>query len=84
LLTPLPQKIIHLPQHLKETVSLETTERKESLRFNAFLLAGIIGFGCAVVLGIVSLPSVSKSLSWQEFRLIQVNRGFQHEFAQGP
>ncbi len=26
----------------------------------------------AVILGIISLPSVSKSLSWQEFRLIQV------------
>ena len=51
---------------------METTEKKETLLYNAYLLAGVIGFGSAVVLGIVSLPSVSRSLSWQEFRLIQV------------
>ena len=52
---------------------METTEKRETLRLNAFLLAGVIGFGSAVVLGIVSLPSVSRSLSWQEFRMIQVH-----------
>jgi hypothetical protein len=52
---------------------VETTEKKETLLYNAYLLAGVIGFGAAVILGIVSLPSVAKSLSWQEFRLIQVN-----------
>ena len=64
--------LILLFQFLKETVSVETTEKKETLLYNAYLLAGVIGFGSAVVLGIVSLPSVSRSLSWQEFRLIQV------------
>ena len=61
-----------LPQYLKETVSMETTEKKEDFLFNAYLLAGVIGFASAVILGIVSLPSVAKSLSCQEFRLIQV------------
>ena len=51
---------------------METTEKKEDFLFNAYLLAGVIGFASAVILGIVSLPSVAKSLSWQEFRLIQV------------
>ncbi len=59
-------------QILKETVSVETTEKKETLLYNAYLLAGVIGFAAAVILGLVSLPSVAKSLSWQEFRLIQV------------
>jgi hypothetical protein len=62
-------------QILKEEVSVETTEKKETLLYNAYLLAGVIGFGAAIILGLVSLPSVSKSLSWQEFRLIQVNIG---------
>jgi hypothetical protein len=60
-------------QILKEEVSVETTEKTETLLYNAYLLAGVIGFGAAIILGLVSLPSVSKSLSWQEFRLIQVN-----------
>jgi hypothetical protein len=51
---------------------VETTEKKETLLYNAYLLAGVIGFAAAVILGLVSLPSVAKSLSWQEFRLIQV------------
>ena len=51
---------------------METTEKKETLLYNAYLLAGVIGFAAAVILGLVSLPSVAKSLSWQEFRFIQV------------
>ena len=51
---------------------VQTTEKYENLLYHACLLAGILGFALALILGIVSLPSVSKTLSWQEFRLIQV------------
>ena len=54
-------------------MSVETVEKKEDFLYNAYLLAGVIGYGAALILGLVSLPSVSKSLSWQEFRLIQVH-----------
>ena len=36
-----------------------------------FMNAGVLGFALAVILGITSLPSVSSSLSWREFRAIQ-------------
>jgi len=38
---------------------------------NIYLSAGVIAYFAAVVLGVTSLPSVSSSLSWKEFRLIQ-------------
>ena len=42
-----------------------------SVRTNMYLGAGVIAYFTAVVLGITSLPSVSSSLSWNEFRLLQ-------------
>jgi len=36
-----------------------------------FSTAGVVGFCLAVVLGITSLPSVSSSLTWREFRSVQ-------------
>ena len=39
-----------------------------ALRTSVYLGAGVIGFTAALVLGIASLPSVSSSLSWREFR----------------
>ena len=36
-----------------------------------YMNAGVVGFGLAVILGITSLPSVSQSLSWREFRSVQ-------------
>jgi len=41
------------------------------LPYNIYLDCGIIAYFSAVVLGVTSLPSVSSSLSWKEFRLIQ-------------
>jgi len=37
----------------------------------AFLSAGVLGFAMAVILGLTSLPSISASLSWREFRAVQ-------------
>ena len=36
-----------------------------------YMNCGVLGFGLAVILGITSLPSVSRYLSWREFRTIQ-------------
>ena len=40
-------------------------------RINSFLMAGVLGFAFAVLLGLTSLPSISSGLSWREFRLFQ-------------
>ena len=37
----------------------------------AYYTTGVLGFVLAVILGISSLPSVSSSFSWREFRAIQ-------------
>ncbi|XP_023341911.1 metalloreductase STEAP4 [Eurytemora carolleeae] len=37
----------------------------------AYYTTGVLGFAMAVILGISSLPSVSSSFSWREFRAIQ-------------
>ena len=38
---------------------------------NIIIGAGIIAYFVAAILGVTSLPSVSSSLSWKEFRLLQ-------------
>ena len=45
--------------------------RKESILTNMYLCTGILAYFAAVILGITSIPSVSSSLSWKEFRAIQ-------------
>ena len=52
-------------------ITVQTQEITPSLRTNLYILAGISAYFSAVVLGIISLPSVSSSLSWNEFRTIQ-------------
>ena len=42
----------------------------------AYLTCGILGLALATILGITSLPSVSSSLSWREFRAIQSTLGW--------
>ena len=39
-------------------------------RASLYLGAGVIAYFVAVILGITSLPSVSASLSWREFRWV--------------
>ena len=45
-------------------------------RASLYLGAGVIAYFVAVILGITSLPSVSASLSWREFRLLQSRLGW--------
>ena len=40
-------------------------------RINSYLVAGVIGYAFAILLGLTSLPSISSTLSWREFRLFQ-------------
>ena len=51
-------------------------EHRLSMRKSVYLGAGVIGYFVAVILGITSLPSVSSSLSWREFRFIQSKLGW--------
>jgi len=46
-------------------------EVQKDLKSNIWIGAGVIAYFVAVVLGVTSLPSVSTSLSWREFRMIQ-------------
>ena len=52
-------------------VTVQGSAVSYSLRMNIVIAAGIIAYFVAVVLGVTSLPSVSSSLSWKEFRLLQ-------------
>ncbi|KTG35264.1 hypothetical protein cypCar_00015825 [Cyprinus carpio] len=45
-------------------------------RVDSYYSMGILGFGLFVLLGITSLPSVSNSLNWREFRFIQSKLGY--------
>ena len=40
-------------------------------RTNTYLLAGVMAYCLAVMLGLASLPSISSALSWREFRMFQ-------------
>ena len=51
---------------------------------------GIIALGIAIILGITSLPSVTKALTWKEFAFVQSKLGWfclllgwAHDFAHG-
>ncbi|KAI4897426.1 hypothetical protein NFI96_014542 [Prochilodus magdalenae] len=44
-------------------------------RSDSYLAMGMLGFALFVLLGITSLPSVSNSLNWREFRCIQSKLG---------
>lgn len=43
---------------------------------DSYLALGILGFFLFVLLGITSLPSVSNSVNWREFRFVQVRKRF--------
>lgn len=43
---------------------------------DSFLALGILGFFLFVLLGITSLPSVSNTVNWREFRFIQSKLGY--------
>ena len=49
-------------------IILTGVEEDRDWRTNVYLGAGVIAYFVAVILGVTSLPSVSASLSWKEFR----------------
>ncbi|NXX78132.1 STEA4 Metalloreductase, partial [Urocolius indicus] len=61
-----------------QTVSQALNNRTEPLNntnawlSDSYLALGILGFFLFVVLGITSLPSVSNTVNWREFRFVQV------------
>ena len=56
------------PGHNNTMAAVAGEQHSLALRTSVYLGAGVIGFTAALVLGIASLPSVSSSLSWREFR----------------
>lgn len=65
-------------------MSLFQIKQNQSLHFDnaeawatdAFLSLGVLGFAMFLLLGITSLPSVSSTLNWREFRFIQSKLGY--------
>ncbi|XP_068013023.1 metalloreductase STEAP4 [Melanerpes formicivorus] len=55
------------------TEPLDTTNAWLS---DSYLALGILGFFLFVLLGITSLPSVSNSVNWREFRFVQSKLGY--------
>ncbi|XP_052000109.1 metalloreductase STEAP4 [Xyrauchen texanus] len=45
-------------------------------RYDSYYSMGILGFSLFLLLGITSLPSVSNSLNWREFRFVQSKLGY--------
>jgi len=58
-----------------QTVKVFGTE-KMNLRGECFLLAGVMAYALAIVLGITSLPSVTNVLTWKEFGFVQSKLGW--------
>ncbi|XP_048469487.1 metalloreductase STEAP4-like isoform X2 [Rhincodon typus] len=47
-----------------------------SWRLDLYFALGMLGFALYVLLGITSLPSVSNSVNWREFRFVQSKLGY--------
>ena len=60
------------PGHNTTMAAVAGERHSLALRTSVYLGAGVIGFTAALILGIASLPSVSSSLSWREFRYTKV------------
>jgi len=53
------------------TITITGPSVPMDIKDNIWVGAGVIAYFAAAVLGVTSLPSVSSSLSWREFRMIQ-------------
>lgn len=60
---------------IKDNVTYEF-DNTAAWRYDSYFSMGILGFGLFVLLGITSLPSVSNSLNWREFRFVQSKLGY--------
>ena len=47
---------------------LFSEKHEPSWRTSSYLLAGVLGYCLAVMLGLASLPGIEAVLSWREFR----------------
>ncbi|NWX30151.1 STEA4 Metalloreductase, partial [Notiomystis cincta] len=54
----------------------EPLDNTDAWLSDSYLALGILGFFLFVVLGITSLPSVSNSVNWREFRFVQSKLGY--------
>ncbi|XP_076992270.1 metalloreductase STEAP4 [Tamandua tetradactyla] len=68
---------------LKNTTITQVTTNKDdpfsttlAWRSDSYVALGILGFFLFVLLGITSLPSVSNTVNWREFRFVQSKLGY--------
>ncbi|KAL2084154.1 hypothetical protein ACEWY4_019672 [Coilia grayii] len=54
----------------------EPFDNAEAWATDSFLSLGVLGFSMFLLLGITSLPSVSNTLNWREFRFVQSKLGY--------
>ena len=59
-----------------EMITVSLPSHEWDWRINSYLMAGVIGYAFAILLGLTSLPSISSALSWREFRLFQSYLGW--------
>ena len=59
-----------------EMISVSMPSHDWDWRINSFMMAGVMGYAFAILLGLTSLPSISSALSWREFRLFQSYLGW--------
>ena len=59
-----------------EMMTVSLPKEPYDWRVNLYLMAGVLGYAVAILLGLSSLPSISAALSWREFRLFQSHLGW--------
>ena len=59
-----------------EMMTVSLPKEPYDCRVNIYLMAGVLGYAVAILLGLSSLPSISAALSWREFRLFQSHLGW--------
>merc|ERR1712181_38367 len=74
--TKIPTPLKNGTWDFSQMISVSLPAHGWDWRINSYLMAGVIGYAFAILLGLTSLPSISSSLSWREFRLFQSYLGW--------
>jgi len=69
--TKIPTPLKNGTWDFSEMIKVSLPPHEWDWRINSYLMAGVIGYAFAILLGLTSLPSISSALSWREFRLFQ-------------
>lgn len=65
----------YLISEIRENKTYEALDTTLAWYTDVYMSLGILGFGLFILLGITSLPSVSNTVNWREFRFVQSKLG---------